>query len=312
VLFLPGIVLAGFVPWTCLVLAGTFRLLPFKCNVDWQRTPGCVLIGAWAAVGILPFALSRTQLPVYVMPAFPAVALIAGWCLDQVLTRNLRWELGFVLVGTVVIMVMSLISLAVINRYTWNASAWTTLAGRGVILGGVLAFLFVLWRRARPVALATTCLSCAVAGAVHAAWVEGPALSRHFSSHRFTTPVAEKAGDADLLVIGPAPRYALPFYLKPKKPVVYLPHVVDFARYGDHPEALVALFTSRNLYELARGQLGQRMQVIASTPEGYLVRIVPRLPTTQPALRNEVRPVARRLLGGRAAGGGSADTGRAP
>lgn len=275
VLFLPGVALAGFIPWTFLLVGGIARSLPLRINVDWPKPPGISIIFAWAAVGILPFAVFGTQLPVYVMPAFPALALIAGWFVDELLKRNQRWELRLVLGVTCSLMAMSLVALAIINRCTFCDSPWWTLVGRLAGFVVILVLVVRFFRHNRMRAVITTLVASTVAFVAGAAWTEGPAMSGHFSSQRFVRPLADQAQGAELLVIGPAPRYALPFYLKRPIEIRFVEHIIDLLDYTHYPRRAAALLTGNGLIDLARGQLGRRLRVLDQHGDTYLATIDP-------------------------------------
>lgn len=70
-------VLVGFFPWSC--FAGSM------CAGLWQRVKAggpermaAIFVATWAATYIGFFSLAGTKLPSYVLPAYPALALIAG------------------------------------------------------------------------------------------------------------------------------------------------------------------------------------------------------------------------------------------
>ena len=304
VLFLPGAALAGFLPWTFLLLAGIYRALPLRRNADWPQAPGAGLIHAWAGIGILPFAFFQTQLPVYIMPAFPALALIAGGFLDQLLERGRRSEWRLALVTTGAIMALALVALAVINRQTFCESPWSILARRLGVFAAAMGLALYFFRRNRIRAVLTTLAVAAAAVALEAAWVEGPGMFGRYSSHRFVRPLRERAAAADLLVIGPSPRYALPLYLDKPRHVELLDHVADFSACADYPNVTAVLMTDRGLYQRARAQLGRRMVLLDQRNDECLVRIAPPLvavvsasegaaPAEQPVLARTVYSGAR-------------------
>ncbi len=276
VLYLPVVALGAMMPWTFLLIAGIFRSLPLARNRDWPRPAGMGIVYAWAVIGVVPFALSHTQLPVYIMPAFPALALIAGWALDQILRRDQHWELRLTTVVTVTTMALALVALAIINRCTFDIAPWWTLARRLAGFGIFALILVALLRRRRFQAIVTTVLGGALAMTVEAAYVEGVGLFREFSSQTFVRAVIDNSEDADLLAIGPAPKYALPLYLDHRLPVKYLAHVIEFAEYVDHPRPSIVLMTDRGLYERARGQMAGRMRLLQAHRDSFLVRIEPK------------------------------------
>lgn len=77
----PLTLLVCFYPWSCFLplslVLGTWRL--------WRRTlsdslvPAVGLVLAWFAVWVGGFSLAATKLPNYVLPAYPAAALLVAW-----------------------------------------------------------------------------------------------------------------------------------------------------------------------------------------------------------------------------------------
>ena len=74
--FIP-VVFAGFLPWVFQVLAPAWQWL----RRQWREPKNdlqLALFWTWALLPILFFSLSRSKLPGYVLPVFPALALLAG------------------------------------------------------------------------------------------------------------------------------------------------------------------------------------------------------------------------------------------
>jgi 4-amino-4-deoxy-L-arabinose transferase-like glycosyltransferase len=86
--FLP-IAFAGFLPW--------MFTLPSALAHAWEREAGTrdfrplTFAMLWAAFIVLFFSASGSKLPAYVLPAFPALALVLGRFLVEAPTRRLAW-----------------------------------------------------------------------------------------------------------------------------------------------------------------------------------------------------------------------------
>ena len=78
------VVVGGFFPWTLLV---AFLAATPSGRAAFRRVPADarLLLSLWAAVVIVAFTLARAKLSPYVLPAFPALALLTGGWLDRVL-----------------------------------------------------------------------------------------------------------------------------------------------------------------------------------------------------------------------------------
>ncbi len=134
-------VLAGFFPWSL--------FLPLACVRLWQRlrdpalrTPGDEFCASWAILYIGFFSLASTKLPSYVLPAYPALALITGrwlveWLAEPV--RTARWVprsgfASFAAVGLAFLIAMPLLT----ARFMPN-SWYIGWAGLIPLAGGLLA-----------------------------------------------------------------------------------------------------------------------------------------------------------------------------
>ena len=87
--FVP-ILLVGLLPWT--------SLLPGLCKLGAQGERGASfqplrLLLIWSAFVFLFFSASRSKLPSYILPMFPALALMAGPYLARLESSRLRWHL---------------------------------------------------------------------------------------------------------------------------------------------------------------------------------------------------------------------------
>jgi 4-amino-4-deoxy-L-arabinose transferase-like glycosyltransferase len=82
--FIP-VLLLGFMPWTALLPA-----IAQRCWQDLRDGDGAsLLLAIWAGFGFLFFSLSQSKLVPYILPLFPALALLAGRCLALLDPRRL-------------------------------------------------------------------------------------------------------------------------------------------------------------------------------------------------------------------------------
>jgi 4-amino-4-deoxy-L-arabinose transferase-like glycosyltransferase len=89
--FIP-VLLAGFLPWTTLLprtLSGAWR--------DARAGDGAAgMLALWAGFIFVFFSLSQSKLIPYILPLFPALALLAGRAVERMETRRLALHLGAV------------------------------------------------------------------------------------------------------------------------------------------------------------------------------------------------------------------------
>jgi 4-amino-4-deoxy-L-arabinose transferase-like glycosyltransferase len=139
--FLP-LLIVGWLPWTTVVADAMWQAWKPEPGVKFQPRR-CLLI--WCGFVLLFFSASGSKLPSYILPLFPAGALLAGWRLASVSGTRLAWQ----------IVPMSLLG-----------------------LGGLLALPFIRTSGDTPVELIqafkpwiAAAALIALAGAAFAAWV---------------------------------------------------------------------------------------------------------------------------------------------
>ena len=96
------IAIAGLAPWTFFLIPAAGRLR----SVLSSRDSLIILAWIWAAIPLLFFSFSESKLPGYILPIFPALAVIAGAEIERLWsgerTRTLKiagWLTGLMLIG---------------------------------------------------------------------------------------------------------------------------------------------------------------------------------------------------------------------
>ena len=98
------VLLVGFFPWTPIL----FQSLWASLTTNRKDRPVLLFFMLWAAVVFLFFSISATKLVSYILPMYPALAVIAGWYLDQALEYGrekprLSWLIGLLIQGVLLI-----------------------------------------------------------------------------------------------------------------------------------------------------------------------------------------------------------------
>ncbi|MHC1758842.1 MAG: ArnT family glycosyltransferase [Negativicutes bacterium] len=98
------VLLVGFFPWTPIL----FQSLWAALTTNRKDRPVLLFFMLWAAVVFVFFSISATKLVSYILPVYPALAVIAGWYLDQALEYGrekprLSWLIGLLIQGTLLI-----------------------------------------------------------------------------------------------------------------------------------------------------------------------------------------------------------------
>jgi 4-amino-4-deoxy-L-arabinose transferase-like glycosyltransferase len=97
--FIP-ILLAGAVPWTVMLLSGLRKA--WRAQPQQRFNPSRFLL-IWSAFIFLFFSASGSKLPSYILPIFPALALLLGARLTQLGEKRFTWEAAPMLLVALVV-----------------------------------------------------------------------------------------------------------------------------------------------------------------------------------------------------------------
>jgi len=138
--FVP-VLLAGFLPWTGLAWRmGTI----VRRERDCEGLRPVLLLAVWATTIFVFFSFSDSKLPGYVLPVFPALAVLAALALDKIST--LAWNRY--LLGMLAIVLLGLLGTPFMSRLGSDAAQgqlfrsyepWAAVAGLIAVSGLVLA-----------------------------------------------------------------------------------------------------------------------------------------------------------------------------
>lgn len=219
--YLP-VLLVGCMPWTFLLIPFTRFLLTRSISIRALCPAALGYLVLWAGWCVLFFSMSRGKLPTYVMPALPAIALLLGFYLEQVLTQA-SWSSVFQRARNVV--PLQTISVLCITWMSLNAFAWIANVGQSpwslremgettICLGVVIGI--AAWGRRLPVRVSwALCSVVAMAVLVEGSHDFVPAWSRHRSMLNQSGEVAAWLRDEETAVAcyGDAPPGSVPFAL---------------------------------------------------------------------------------------------------
>lgn len=219
--FFGPIILLGLMPWTAFLFGAAFDGLRIFRNREWRTSSG-FFIACWAIFPVLFFSFSKSKLPEYVLPVFPALAVLMGHsfvCAMDHARRKAQW-MG---VGTgvmwVALGVAGAIALHRLPMYTpLNREQIAQLAMISLFSGigiGVAVEFLSLWRRLWP-AVALTAAACAVLILIAEASVL-PKLDALLSTRQMAQQFRANADGASIYSLGGVNRsceYGLQFYLE--------------------------------------------------------------------------------------------------
>ncbi len=157
--FLP-IVAAGFLPWMFAMPAAIAKAWREEEGREFQPLRIAIL---WAALVVAFFSASGSKLPTYVLPAFPALALVLGRYLSLAPERRLAlWSALMIPVALVLVVVAYRIPQGAKDAWTRamyeQAMPWAVAAAL-VLLAGAIATSLLMLRGKRWPALAAAALA---------------------------------------------------------------------------------------------------------------------------------------------------------
>ncbi len=146
VLYYPIAILLGFFPWSVFCLP-VIRGVMQRLRRESAEYKGLLFVVGWFTVYLVFFTCARTKLPNYILPCYPAIALLTAWWFERAgeegffrfVSRDFTWAAwSFVFVGLAMIVGLSIVSTMLLPGETF-------LAGLGLVplLGGILVWRIV-------------------------------------------------------------------------------------------------------------------------------------------------------------------------
>jgi 4-amino-4-deoxy-L-arabinose transferase-like glycosyltransferase len=185
-------------------LAPTSLLLPFAAAAAWRtrrdpRAAGAAFFLAFAAGPLVLLSASTAKDSVYLLPAAPAMALLAGWWWERALCEDRRAS-RIIASAAVAITAIAAATLVVGSALAGASPAVVVSFGAGVAF--LVAAAVVAWRgrRTRDVVVA----SVAIAGLGWTSWFTGPLAPETHSRclHRHASALVDAAGGRQILLYG--------------------------------------------------------------------------------------------------------------
>jgi 4-amino-4-deoxy-L-arabinose transferase-like glycosyltransferase len=137
-------ILCGFFPWSVFLLPTILETIRCIRRRDGQRaTPiwrdGCVLAACWFGVWFLFWSICKTKLPHYLLPAYPALALLTACFVDRWLSEPAslgHWVLRNAWISTILVGIGIIIALPIVATIYLPGEQWLGLIGLILVLGG--------------------------------------------------------------------------------------------------------------------------------------------------------------------------------
>ncbi len=276
----------GIFPW--LTLMGQSVWQGLKAHQSGFQSKKMLLI--WVGFIFLFFSVSGSKLPSYILPIFPALAILIALQLDQVSLRSLKISAATMgLIGALGLLflprVTSLAKSAFETRLYEAAIPWAMCAALLTMLGALMALIFL--RKNRDYAFLSLAISAFLAG--QAVFLGHDAWGRYNAGIDYVPQIkALLKPDTPIYAVGQYEQ-ALPFYLQrttilvehadelefglEQQPELWIPHREQFIKQwqeavAEHKMA-IAIFRPSVYEEMLK--LGLPMKVIANDPKRVIV-----------------------------------------
>ncbi|MBK8570791.1 MAG: glycosyltransferase family 39 protein [Nitrosomonadales bacterium] len=274
--FIP-ILLAGMLPWTILMFDTLRRTWKNTTYIGTAFNPERFLL-IWVVFIYVFFSVSGSKLPSYLLPMFPALALLMGKRLAEIRERTLLWQLAPILLVPLATLGFAPFTAQLaetplkIEMYS-DYAIWAVVAAL-VYLFGLISAMMLLVRRKKSLAVLVVALSTLIGAQI--------ILSGHNTVARWRSAyhIAESIRpyvkpDIPLYSVGTYDQ-TLPFYLKRtftlvdyqnemafgimQEPQRWIPDTASFTKIWDKQPAALAIM-SVQLYPQLKQQ-GLAMKII--------------------------------------------------
>ena len=167
------VLLAGLFPWTPLAVLLAQRRLYSDRRV--------LLLAAWVLYGLIFFSVARNKLPGYLLPLFPALAIVLAAALERA-AFNAWWLAACALLLVGLPTVAGILPDALLGGLS---RAHVAFASGGLLFVGVAGVVWWLaWKQKIEAALLSVALAAGL-GALYVKYATFPALDRMVSVRRF-------------------------------------------------------------------------------------------------------------------------------
>ena len=290
--FVP-ILLAGALPWTVLMFDAMWNTLLSRqsgriSHLEDKPFNAARFLLIWAVFIYVFFSISGSKLPSYLLPMFPALALLMGKRIAEMRERVLFWQIAPVVPLVIVLLVLA-VNVAKfadtpnqIELYP-NYSIWLVVA-TAIWLAGLLWGMSLLWRAKKPLAVLVLALSALLATQIGLSGYN--TVARERSAKHIALAIRDEVKPDIPFYSVLTYEQTLPFYLKrtftlvqyqdemnfgiAQEPERWIPTLVEFAKvWAAQPEAL-AIMETYTYPQLQ--QLGVPMKIIFQDRQHIVVK----------------------------------------
>lgn len=269
-------ILVGMFPWSVFALP-TFLLVIRHLRTSASSHRGLLLMTCWASVYVVIFSLASTKLPNYILPAYPALAVLAAYFyqywIDNPASVHRFWPriaLGILaLVG-----MLGLIGLPLAGAWQWNGQtlldrvglasdvqsqlAWLGLVGAPATIAGCYALYLAEQGRS---AAAVKCIAWTGVLSIFGVWnIAAPQIAHHQINGRIGAAIQQHVTEA-------SPQIAEFGYFPPSLSF-YVRHRIDPCSDKEATQQFMEdagpklLITTTDGYESLKGTLHEDVAVV--------------------------------------------------
>lgn len=181
--FFPAVILLAFFPWSIFLVSNIRRHFQhFRRGHSHFESGLELFLWIWVLVPLIFFSISNSKLAGYILPAFPALAMIVALEWDRLLGRDLLTFKSMRMQAALVAAISVILALAMIigARLHYKHTSWGVILGIPVVLSGIGLHFF--WQRRRlEQAFLSLVLGFSVFAGLAYAWV-GPDLANFHSA----------------------------------------------------------------------------------------------------------------------------------
>jgi 4-amino-4-deoxy-L-arabinose transferase-like glycosyltransferase len=276
----------GLLPWLTLLPQALIR--GWRASGPRQEFQPARFLLVWTVVIFLFFSASHSKLPTYILPIFPALALLIGLTLAETTTRQLAWHAVPVLLIGLAVMALSprvvdIASEAVPAFLYEKYVPWIAAAGVAMVIGSSCTLFFCRLGKRGAALLG---IGCGGLLATQLAITGHDALSPSQSAYGLARDIRPHLADDMPLFSVQTYDQTLPFYIKravtlvafqgelayglEHEPWLSLPDMPSFEQaWRSRPSAL-AIMEPRTYAELQKS--GLPMQILARDPRRIVVK----------------------------------------
>ena len=266
--YLLGVLLVGFLPWTVFLPEACYRLFR-KGWHDRRGQPAILLVFAWAAVTVGAYSLSRSQMPHYVLPAFPALAVLIGGYVGGRLrlpqpSRLFAVGLGVSIAGAWSVLAVVAGVLTYVDRWDWVGIVEIAVAAG--LLGGAS---FSLVRRQWTLSLGV--LMLALMGlSLFVIDADPTGVHRFLTARTEAHKIEREIRPGDRIISYPYTPYSLAWYLWPRE-TTNPPNEGALAEEVNRPVRTFCVFTKKAVWPRLQPKMRQPTRVLSEPPHLYVV-----------------------------------------